>query len=94
MGTLQTLASGFMWWAYDLFLWILVLSSGIGLANLLPLGPADGGRMLQLVLHNWRGREQGDRLWKQVTVFFLAVLAINIFVPMARAVVAAVLSLL
>lgn len=93
MDTLHTIASGFLRWAYDLFLWILVLSSGIGLANLLPLGPADGGRMLQLVLHNWRGKEQGDRLWRQVTVFFLAVLAINIFVPMGRAVVAAVLSL-
>lgn len=96
MGTLRTIlvTSGFLWWFYDLFLWILILSSGIGLANLLPLGPADGGRMLQLVLHNWRGKEQGERLWRQVTVFFLAVLAINIFVPMARAVVAAVLSLL
>lgn len=94
MDTFHDVAFSFLGWFYDLFLWIMILSSGIGLANLLPLGPADGGRMLQLVLHKWRGKEQGNRLWRQVTLFFLVVLVINIFVPMGRAVVDAVLALL
>lgn len=87
-------AFSFLSWIYDLFLWIMILSSGIGLANLLPLGPADGGRMLQLVLHDLRGEEQGNKIWRQVTLFFLVILVINLFLPIGRTVFNAVLSAL
>ena len=40
----------FLRWFFGLLYWLLLLSLGIGLFNLLPLGPVDGGRMLHLVL--------------------------------------------
>ncbi|GIU68852.1 MAG: membrane-associated Zn-dependent protease [Candidatus Woesearchaeota archaeon] len=38
--------------------WIFMLSLGIGLANLLPLGPVDGGRMLHTALIDVKGKEK------------------------------------
>lgn len=57
---------------------ILLLSSGIGLVNLLPLGPIDGGRMLQVSLTNINGKKKGTNLWKSVSAFFLIVLLLNV----------------
>jgi len=87
---------GFISWTHELFLWLVILSSGIGLVNLLPLGPADGGRMIQLVYRGWWGKKRGDDIWKKTSVAFLVILAVNVFVPMFRtllnAAVSAVLS--
>lgn len=72
-------------WLKNLFQWIFILSFGIGLANLLPLGPVDGGRMLQIALHKLYGdKEKGDKLWKQISLLFLFILAINIFFPIIK----------
>ena len=72
-------------WIKELTQWIFVLSFGIGLANLLPLGPVDGGRMLQIALHKLFGdKNKGDRLWKQISLLFLLILAINIFFPIIK----------
>ena len=71
-------------WIMGLFKWIFVLSLGIGLANLLPLGPVDGGRMLQVTLQKIKGEEKGNRLWKKISILCLTVLLLNIFFPAIR----------
>jgi membrane-associated protease RseP (regulator of RpoE activity) len=69
-------------------LWlILMLSSGIGIINLLPLGPIDGGRMLQTAMVSVGGKKKGLKLWSGVSYLFLIVLLLNIFLPLAMTLV-------
>jgi membrane-associated protease RseP (regulator of RpoE activity) len=73
--------------ASTLLLWVYILSLGIGLANLLPLGPVDGGRMLQTALHKTTGSEKkGNMIWHKVTLLTILILLILLFVPIFRSV--------
>jgi membrane-associated protease RseP (regulator of RpoE activity) len=56
----------------------ILLNLGIGLFNLVPLGPVDGGRMLRLVLHKFFEKKRADKIWKNISVFFLTIILINI----------------
>lgn len=63
--------SGFCFWLY-------ALSLGIGLFNLLPLGPIDGGRMLKTALRAFFSEAKANLLWKWTGLFFLAVILLNL----------------
>ena len=65
-------------WIYGLFVILVVLNFGIGLFNLVPIGPLDGGRMLQLVLHRIFDKEKGNKIWYYIGMFFLILIFINI----------------
>lgn len=65
-------------WVYGLFVVLFVLNFGIGLFNLVPIGPLDGGRMLQLALHRAFDKEKGDKVWYYVGMFFLVLIFVNI----------------
>jgi len=54
------------------------------LFNLLPLPIVDGGRMLQITLHRIKGKEKGERRYKQITMFFLLILVLNLVYPWLR----------
>ena len=69
-------------WTTGFLRWLFVLSLGIGLFNLLPLPIVDGGRMAQVFLHNLRGKEKGERQYRKVSLFFLLLLLLNLFVPL------------
>ncbi|MBU2561052.1 MAG: site-2 protease family protein [Nanoarchaeota archaeon] len=71
-------------WIGELFAITGLLSFGIGLANLLPLGPVDGGRMVQVTLEKIRGAEKGNRMWRQISMATLLLLAINLFWPLLK----------
>jgi membrane-associated protease RseP (regulator of RpoE activity) len=71
-------------WIAELLAITGILSFGIGLANLLPLGPVDGGRMMQVSLEKIRGPEKGNWLWRKISVFTLLLLAINLFWPVIK----------
>jgi membrane-associated protease RseP (regulator of RpoE activity) len=71
-------------WFASLFAITGLLSFGIGLANLLPLGPVDGGRMLQVTLQKIKGKEKGDMIWRKISVLTLLLLAINLFWPLFK----------
>ncbi len=66
--------------------WIFILSLGIGLANLLPLGPVDGGRMLGISLMNIKGKEKGNKWWVNISIMTLAIMLILIITPIIKAV--------
>lgn len=67
----------------ELFGLIVLLSLGIGVANLLPLGIADGGRMLQIVLKNTMGLKKGNKLWKDISILCLLLLVLNLILGIA-----------
>lgn len=78
---------GVLLWLKNLFQWIFVLSFGIGLANLLPLGPVDGGRMLQIALQKIYGDKiKANKIWVKISLLFLFILAINIFFPILKSI--------
>jgi len=75
-----------MLWLFGLFYWMFVLNLGIGLFNLVPIGPIDGGRMLQLALLKFFKKERADRIWKSTGVLFLFLIIINIFLAIFKGV--------
>ncbi|MGV8086673.1 MAG: site-2 protease family protein [Candidatus Woesearchaeota archaeon] len=64
--------------------WVATLSLGIGLANLLPLGPVDGGRMINKASIDINGKKKGTHIWATITIITLITMAILIFVPIIK----------
>ncbi len=65
-------------WTFGLLYWLFLLSLGIGLFNLLPIGPIDGGRMLQLAMQKLFKERPGLRIWKFVSMIFLVMVIVNV----------------
>ncbi|MFH1770521.1 MAG: site-2 protease family protein [archaeon] len=77
----------FMVIVLELFIWIYALSFGLGLANLLPLGPVDGGRMLHSTLDKGVGKKRALIVFSRITAFFLISIVVLILVPIFKEVV-------
>jgi len=69
---------------YYFLFWIFTLSLGLGAFNLLPLGPTDGGRMMQLSLAKLYGEKKGHKYWARMGWILLAVILILVIVPILR----------
>ena len=65
-------------WIAGLFGWLIILNLGIGLFNLVPIGPLDGGRMLQLVLHKFFDEKKANKIWYYTSMIFLVIVLANI----------------
>lgn len=65
-------------WVYGLVVILFILNLGVGLFNLVPIGPLDGGRMLQLPLLKFFGEEKGNKAWHYIGMFFLIIIFLNI----------------
>lgn len=70
-------------WIGGLLFWLYALSLGIGLFNLLPLGPIDGGRMLKTALEA-HVPKHAFMLWKWTSVFFLMLILLNLGIGFFR----------
>jgi len=68
----------------NLLIWIEILSLGIGLANLLPIGPVDGGRMVGKALIDTNGKKKGMKIWAAITVITIGVMLVLILVPIIK----------
>lgn len=68
----------FLIWLQGLFFWIFLLNLGVGLFNLVPIGPIDGGKMLQISLHKFIKFERANRIWKVVSIFVIIILLANL----------------
>jgi membrane-associated protease RseP (regulator of RpoE activity) len=67
-------------WFAGLIFWLFMLNVGIGLFNLLPIGPLDGGRMFQLVCFRiFKNRAAALKVWMYVSVFLVALILANLF---------------
>jgi membrane-associated protease RseP (regulator of RpoE activity) len=76
-------------WIGELFYWLVLLSLGLGLGNLLPLGPVDGGRMLQAAARQIAGdTKRGDWWWKRISLVTLVLILAMLIVPLARSIIA------
>ena len=65
-----------------LFNWIFVLNLGIGIINLLPLGPIDGGRMVDEVLkEKMKNKKRAKKIFKTISYISLFLLLINLLGP-------------
>lgn len=66
-------------WVSGLIFWLFMLNIGIGLFNLLPIGPLDGGRMFQLVCFKlFKKQHTALRVWYYVSIFFVVVILTNL----------------
>ncbi|MEM4254209.1 MAG: site-2 protease family protein [Candidatus Woesearchaeota archaeon] len=65
-------------WTFGLLYWLFLLSLGIGLFNLLPIGPIDGGRMLQLAMQKIFKQQNGERVWRFISFVFLLLVIANV----------------
>ncbi len=70
-------------WLRKLFNFIIVLSAGIGIFNLLPLGIVDGGRMLKTALESIYGRK-ALKIWKNISLTILVILILNLTLPILK----------
>jgi len=69
---------GVLHWFNLLVVWLFIINIGIGLFNLLPLGPVDGGRMFFVVaLSVFKDRKRAQKVWNIVSMFCLLLIVIN-----------------
>jgi len=64
-------------WIEDLIFWLYLLSLGVGLFNLIPLGPVDGGRMFLTALQGIVHEAKAHAIWKSVSFAVLGILITN-----------------
>ncbi|MBW3005096.1 M50 family metallopeptidase, partial [Candidatus Woesearchaeota archaeon] len=74
----QNIFSYFIVWVTDLFYWLFLLNLGVGLFNLVPIGPIDGGRMLQSVLEKVMHNKHATRVWHTVSAVVLMIILSNV----------------
>ncbi len=64
--------------------WLFIISFGIGIANLIPLGPVDGGRMLLVVLMHFYPDKKAKDIWNKVSIGAILLLAFVLFFPLFK----------
>jgi membrane-associated protease RseP (regulator of RpoE activity) len=70
-------------WIIGLLYWLYLLNLGIGIFNLVPVGPIDGGRMLQLVFRKVL-KKKGDKYFKAISMIMLLVIVANLLIGFAK----------
>ncbi len=85
-GDSYNLRYSFFYILREFFFWVYLLSLGIGLANLLPLGPVDGGRMFHQSLEKAVGKKKSLAFFSRFTVILLILILVLVVVPILRAV--------
>lgn len=71
-----SLIPNFIIWFNKLLGWIFLLSLGIGLMNLAPLGPVDGGKMLHIVMQKiFKDKAVARQVWVWTSTVILILVA-------------------
>ncbi|MEM2916510.1 MAG: site-2 protease family protein [Candidatus Woesearchaeota archaeon] len=65
-------------WFLGLVFWLFALNLGVGLFNLIPLGPIDGGRMLHTTLEHFVHHKHAKNVWHMVSIVMLAIIAVTV----------------
>ncbi len=66
-------------WVALLFFWIFATNLGVGLFNLLPMGPLDGGKMFYLLCLNiFKKEDVAKKVWIAVSLFCLLLIVISL----------------
>jgi len=72
--------SGGIDWIFQLFAWLVFLNFGIGLVNLLPIKPLDGGLMYEEIIKIIFGKAKPNYV-KALSIFTFLLIIINIIGP-------------
>lgn len=68
-------------WFQGLFKWLFLLNFFVGLINLLPMGPVDGGRMFGLALQKLlNDKKKAQKIWAYVGFLFLFIIVLGLIV--------------
>lgn len=62
-----------------LYKWVFLLSLGIGLANMLPIVPLDGGLILKDIMIKLFGENRGKKIASLVSVIFILLILFSLF---------------
>jgi membrane-associated protease RseP (regulator of RpoE activity) len=66
-------------WIRDLIRWTALLNIFVGLANLLPLGPIDGGLILKTLLERlFKDKKKALKWWAGISIFTLLLLVVGL----------------
>lgn len=66
-------------WFVELMFWLFTISLGVGLFNLLPLGPVDGGRMFFIGMFAlFKNEKTAKKLYLIATVLCLLLIVVNL----------------
>jgi len=69
----------FLFWISELVFWLWIINLGVGLFNLLPLGPIDGGRMFFALISCFvRKKENAKKIFTFITALFLFLIFVNL----------------
>jgi membrane-associated protease RseP (regulator of RpoE activity) len=66
--------------------WTMIISLGLGIANLLPIGPIDGGRMYLMALQHYFEEKRAQQIWAKSSMALLVIVIVLVFVPILKAV--------
>jgi membrane-associated protease RseP (regulator of RpoE activity) len=75
-GTLSVIS-----WFLGLLSWVFVLNIGIGVFNLFPIKPLDGGLMLEAIIKHYYNGKKVKYLVNGLSLIILALVLINLFGP-------------
>jgi len=68
-------------WLMGFLILLFLFNLGVGLINLVPCGPLDGGRMVLTVLKTRFKEKKAIMIWGKITLITLLILLADIFLP-------------
>jgi membrane-associated protease RseP (regulator of RpoE activity) len=72
------------WFAFLMF-WVFAANLGVGLFNLLPMGPLDGGKMFYIISHKiFKKKRMAKKVWLGFSFFCLALIVISLLPFLGR----------
>jgi len=72
--------AGVIDWVFQLFAWLVFLNFGIGLVNLLPIKPLDGGLMYEEIIKMILGKSKPQYI-RALSIFTFMLIIVNIIGP-------------
>ena len=74
-----TFLPGIFFWVITLIFWLYAISIGVGLFNLLPLGPIDGGKIFYLISFViLKNKKKAKKAFKIISLICLTLIFINL----------------
>ncbi len=67
-------------WIVKLIWWLYLLNFGIGIFNLVPVGPIDGGRMVYVSLREKYKKDKALKIAGWISLVFLALIVLNVLI--------------